>query len=73
MSMTACGSFLCQFGEDHSQTLCSKEFLSTITKQAVKVERTLRQAGADCTEQTVEVVYTQGLMWFLLTSLNAKD
>lgn len=44
-----------KFGEDHPQTSCSKEFLSTITKQAVKVERTLRQAGADCTEQTVEV------------------
>ncbi|XP_008280230.1 clustered mitochondria protein homolog [Stegastes partitus] len=41
-------------GEDHSQTRCSKEFLNTITKQAVKVERTLRQAGADVTEQTVE-------------------
>uniref|UniRef100_A0A8D0ATA9 Clustered mitochondria protein homolog n=1 Tax=Sander lucioperca TaxID=283035 RepID=A0A8D0ATA9_SANLU len=42
-------------GEDHPQTRCSKEFLCTITKQAVKVERSLRQAGADCTEQTVEV------------------
>ncbi|KAF1389086.1 hypothetical protein PFLUV_G00069810 [Perca fluviatilis] len=41
-------------GEDHPQTRCSKEFLCTITKQAVKVERSLRQAGADCTEQTVE-------------------
>ncbi|CAG08556.1 unnamed protein product, partial [Tetraodon nigroviridis] len=35
---------LSQLGEDHSQTQCSKEFLSTITKQAVKVERSLRQA-----------------------------
>ncbi|KAA8592291.1 hypothetical protein FQN60_017746 [Etheostoma spectabile] len=41
-------------GEDHPQTRCSREFLCTITKQAVKVERSLRQAGADCTEQTVE-------------------
>lgn len=48
-------SFLFQFGEDHPQTHCSKDFLSTITKQAVQVERLLRQAGADCTEQTVEV------------------
>lgn len=47
---------LSQLGEDHSQTQCSKEFLSTITKQAVKVERSLRQAGADCTEQAVEVL-----------------
>uniref|UniRef100_A0A674NJ73 Clustered mitochondria protein homolog n=1 Tax=Takifugu rubripes TaxID=31033 RepID=A0A674NJ73_TAKRU len=47
--------FTILFGEDHSQTQCSTEFLSTITKQAVKVERSLRQAGADCTEQPVEV------------------
>ncbi|KAI3372888.1 hypothetical protein L3Q82_023340, partial [Scortum barcoo] len=47
-------AFTILFGEDHSQTHCSKEFLSTITQQAVKVERSLRQAGADCTEQTVE-------------------
>lgn len=49
-------SCFAQFGEDHSQTRYSKEFLCTITKQAVKVERSLRQAGADCTEQTVEVL-----------------
>ncbi|XP_029295991.1 uncharacterized protein LOC115013677 [Cottoperca gobio] len=48
------GYFLSQFGEDHPQTSSSKEFLCTITKQAVKVERSLRQAGADCMEQTVE-------------------
>ncbi|TMS03716.1 Clustered mitochondria protein-like protein [Larimichthys crocea] len=47
-------AFTTLFGEDHAQTRCSKEFLCTITKQAVKVERSLRQAGADCTEQTVE-------------------
>ncbi|KAM9359844.1 clustered mitochondria protein homolog [Symphorus nematophorus] len=47
-------AFISLFGEDHSQTRCSQEFLSTITKQAVKVERSLRQAGADCTEQAVE-------------------
>ncbi|XP_068422909.1 clustered mitochondria protein homolog [Clinocottus analis] len=50
-SLTA---FTSMFGEDHAQSRCSKEFLCTITKQAVKVERSLRQAGADCTEQTVE-------------------
>uniref|UniRef100_A0A3Q0SUS9 Si:ch211-166a6.5 n=1 Tax=Amphilophus citrinellus TaxID=61819 RepID=A0A3Q0SUS9_AMPCI len=48
-------AFTSLFGEDHPQTRCSKDFLSTITKQAVKVERTLRQAGAECTEATVEV------------------
>lgn len=47
-------AFTSLFGEDHPQTRCSKDFLSTITKQAVKVERTLRQAGAECTEATVE-------------------
>uniref|UniRef100_A0A3Q4GK75 Clustered mitochondria protein homolog n=1 Tax=Neolamprologus brichardi TaxID=32507 RepID=A0A3Q4GK75_NEOBR len=45
-------AFTSLFGEDHPQTRCSKDFLSTITKQAVKVERTLRQAGAECTEAT---------------------
>lgn len=49
-------SIFLQLGENHSQTQCSKEFLLTITKQAVKVERSLRQAGADCTEQAVEVL-----------------
>uniref|UniRef100_A0A3B3V655 Clustered mitochondria protein homolog n=1 Tax=Poecilia latipinna TaxID=48699 RepID=A0A3B3V655_9TELE len=44
-----------EFGEDHPQTSCSKEFLGTITKQAVKVERTLRQTGSESAEQTVEV------------------
>lgn len=68
------GYFLSQFGEDHAQTRCSKEFLCTITKQAVKVERSLRQAGADCTEQTVEVLYVQKLVCFLIpfTSLDLK-
>lgn len=61
--MSSYGYFLSQFGEDHSQTRCSKEFLGVITKQAVKVERSLRQAGADCTEQAVEVLYAQELIW----------
>ncbi|XP_018524789.1 clustered mitochondria protein homolog [Lates calcarifer] len=47
-------AFTSLFGEDHPQSRCSKEFLCAITKQAVQVERSLRQAGADCTEQTVE-------------------
>uniref|UniRef100_A0A3B4BB70 Clu domain-containing protein n=1 Tax=Periophthalmus magnuspinnatus TaxID=409849 RepID=A0A3B4BB70_9GOBI len=46
------------FGEDHAQTRCSTEFLSTITKQAVRVERSMRQAGPECIEQTVEVHFT---------------
>ncbi|MEQ2256265.1 hypothetical protein ILYODFUR_022538 [Ilyodon furcidens] len=50
----AFSAFMSLLGEDHPQTLCSKEFLGTITKQAVKVERTLRQAGSDSAEQTVE-------------------
>lgn len=53
-------SFSPQFGEDHSQTCYSKEFLCTITKHAVMVERSLRQAGADCTEQAVEVLVVTG-------------
>lgn len=52
----ALAAFTSLLGEDHSQTNCSKEFLCTITKQAVKVERSLRQAGADCTEQAVECI-----------------
>nr|XP_020450014.1 clustered mitochondria protein homolog [Monopterus albus] len=47
-------AFTSLFGDDHPQTQCSKEFLCTITKQAVQVERSLRQAGADCAEPTVE-------------------
>lgn len=50
----ALAAFTTMFGEDHSQTRYSKEFLCTITKHAVMVERSLRQAGADSTEQTVE-------------------
>nr|XP_046243227.1 clustered mitochondria protein homolog [Scatophagus argus]XP_046243228.1 clustered mitochondria protein homolog [Scatophagus argus] len=50
----ALAAFTSLFGEDHAQTRCSKEFLCTLTKQAVKVERSLRQAGADQTEQIVE-------------------
>ncbi|XP_068594440.1 clustered mitochondria protein homolog [Brachionichthys hirsutus] len=48
----ALAAFTCLFGEDHSQTCFSKDFLCSITTQAVKVERSLRQAGADGTEQT---------------------
>ncbi|XP_029016845.1 clustered mitochondria protein homolog [Betta splendens] len=50
----ALAAFTSLFGEDHAQTRCSKDFLSTITKQAVQVERLLRQSGPDGTEQTVE-------------------
>ncbi|XP_061624091.1 clustered mitochondria protein homolog isoform X1 [Phyllopteryx taeniolatus] len=47
-------AFTALFDEDHPQTRCSKEFLCTITKQAVQVERSLRQAGANATEHAVE-------------------
>uniref|UniRef100_A0AAV2MQX9 Clu domain-containing protein n=1 Tax=Knipowitschia caucasica TaxID=637954 RepID=A0AAV2MQX9_KNICA len=47
-------AFTSMFGENHAQTRCSTEFLSTITKQAVRVERSIRQAGPECHEQTVE-------------------
>lgn len=47
--------YLFQFGDNHQQTTGSKDFLNAITKQAVQVERSLRQAGADSAEQTVEV------------------
>lgn len=53
--LSSCDYFLSQFGEDHTQTRCSTEFLCTITKQAVRVERSLRQAGAESTDQAVEV------------------
>ncbi|XP_034026041.1 clustered mitochondria protein homolog [Thalassophryne amazonica] len=52
----ALAAFTSMFGEDHPQTRRSTEFLSTITKQAVQVERCLRQAGPDSTEQTVECI-----------------
>ncbi|XP_077417265.1 clustered mitochondria protein homolog [Vanacampus margaritifer] len=50
----ALAAYTSLFDEDHPQTRCSKEFLCTITKQAVQVERSLRQAGANVAEQTVE-------------------
>ncbi|XP_061135832.1 clustered mitochondria protein homolog [Syngnathus typhle] len=50
----ALAAFTALFDEDHPQARCSKEFLCTITKQAVQVERSLRQAGPNVTEQTVE-------------------
>lgn len=50
----ALSAFTSLFGEVHPQTLCSTEFMCTITKQAVRVERSIRQAGPECSEQTVE-------------------
>ena len=54
MSVVAHSPVLLQFGEDHKQTRCSAEFLRTITQQAVRVERSRREAP-DVTEPTVEV------------------
>uniref|UniRef100_A0AAQ5XVM9 Clu domain-containing protein n=1 Tax=Amphiprion ocellaris TaxID=80972 RepID=A0AAQ5XVM9_AMPOC len=68
----ALAAFTSLFGEDHAQTRCSKEFLSTITKQAVKVERSLRQAGADCSEQTVEVCAEAHVHCITLSRLKKK-
>ncbi|CAN9513275.1 unnamed protein product [Ophioblennius macclurei] len=52
----ALAAYTALFGEENAQTKSSKDFLSVITKQAVKVERTLRQAGAESPEQTVECI-----------------
>ncbi|CAL8248249.1 unnamed protein product [Merluccius merluccius] len=50
----ALAAYSAMFGEDHKQTRSSSEFLRTITQQAVRVERNLRQAASDQIEQTVE-------------------
>ncbi|XP_062398969.1 clustered mitochondria protein homolog [Sardina pilchardus] len=39
-------------GEDHPQTKCSAEFLTAITQQAVRVERSLRQAAPELPDFT---------------------
>ncbi|XP_077570768.1 clustered mitochondria protein homolog [Stigmatopora nigra] len=57
-------AFTSLFDEEHPQTRCSKEFLCTITKQAVQVERSIRQAGAkskqvECLTPTSETILEQ--------------
>ncbi|XP_076125584.1 clustered mitochondria protein homolog [Alosa pseudoharengus] len=39
-------------GEDHPQTKCSADFLTAITQQAVRVERSLRQGGSELSDFT---------------------
>ncbi|XP_049341481.1 clustered mitochondria protein homolog [Astyanax mexicanus] len=39
-----------QCGENHPQTKCSSDFLKSITQQAVRVERSIRQGGVDPTD-----------------------
>uniref|UniRef100_A0A8B9KFH0 Clustered mitochondria protein homolog n=1 Tax=Astyanax mexicanus TaxID=7994 RepID=A0A8B9KFH0_ASTMX len=38
--------FQSQCGENHPQTKCSSDFLKSITQQAVRVERSIRQGGS---------------------------
>uniref|UniRef100_A0A673MDD5 Si:ch211-166a6.5 n=1 Tax=Sinocyclocheilus rhinocerous TaxID=307959 RepID=A0A673MDD5_9TELE len=44
-----------QYGEDHPQTKCSSDFLRNITQQAVRVERSIRQGGAELCDTPPEV------------------
>lgn len=39
-----------QCGDNHPQTKCSSDFLNAVTQQAVRVERSIRQAGAELTD-----------------------
>ncbi|XP_059193770.1 clustered mitochondria protein homolog [Centropristis striata] len=72
-------AFTSVLGEDHAQTCSSKEFMCTITKQAVKVERSLRQAGAECTEavecltSTTDTVLEQLVLVTGIRSITHKD
>ncbi|XP_029103008.1 clustered mitochondria protein homolog isoform X2 [Scleropages formosus] len=42
--------FQAKCGQTHQQTLCSLDFLHAITQQAVRIERSLRQGGAELTD-----------------------
>ncbi|XP_030629328.1 clustered mitochondria protein homolog isoform X2 [Chanos chanos] len=46
----ALNAFQNQWGQNHPQTKCSSDFLSAITQQAVRVERSIRQGGAEASE-----------------------
>ncbi|XP_073675384.1 clustered mitochondria protein homolog [Garra rufa] len=43
-----------KWGEDHPQTKCSSDFLRNITQQAVRVERSIRQGGAELCDSLPE-------------------
>ncbi|KAJ8005691.1 hypothetical protein DPEC_G00120550 [Dallia pectoralis] len=47
----ALSAFTNLFGEDHPQRCCSYEYLRSITQQAVRVERSLRQGGDPLTAE----------------------
>lgn len=47
----ALSAFTSLYGEDHPQRRCSYEFLRSITQQAVRVERSLRQGGNPLTAE----------------------
>ncbi|CAB1319864.1 unnamed protein product [Coregonus sp. 'balchen'] len=47
----ALSAFTSLYGEDHPQRRCSYEFLRSITQQAVRVERSLRQGGDPLTAE----------------------
>ncbi|XP_056319190.1 clustered mitochondria protein homolog [Danio aesculapii] len=44
-------------GEDHPQTKCSSDYLRNITQQAVRVERSIRQGGAEASETPPEGLF----------------
>ncbi|XP_072538059.1 clustered mitochondria protein homolog [Salminus brasiliensis] len=46
--------FQSQCGENHPQTKCSSDFLKSITQQAVRVERSIRQGGLDLTDSSTQ-------------------
>lgn len=45
--------FVKQYGDSHPQTKCSSDFLKAITQQAVRVERSIRQGGAELTDLSI--------------------
>ncbi|XP_076859579.1 clustered mitochondria protein homolog [Brachyhypopomus gauderio] len=41
-----------KLGENHPQTKCSSDFLKAVTQQAVRVERSIRQGGAELADSS---------------------
>ncbi|RXN03237.1 clustered mitochondria-like protein [Labeo rohita] len=61
-----------KWGEDHPQTKCSSDFLRNITQQAVRVERSIRQGGAELCDTPPEgLVPTQETTLEQLALVNA--
>uniref|UniRef100_A0A4W4FGN6 Si:ch211-166a6.5 n=1 Tax=Electrophorus electricus TaxID=8005 RepID=A0A4W4FGN6_ELEEL len=44
--------FQTKWGENHPQTKCSSDFLKAVTQQAVRVERSIRQGGAELADSS---------------------